>query len=241
MGESLGSSLRLVGRGCLLLLLLASYAPMQIVMPKLRLQTNQLWARWWVRALGVRLRVRGEPLSQEAIWVANHISWLDPLVMGMVRPMRFVTSDSVARHPFLGWVCRMAGCVFVSRKPWSLPQEIARLEAELPPRGGLAFFPEATSSAGDQVLPWKSSLFEIALRTQRMVQPVSVQWNHPAYAYYGDMTFASSLVTVLSHPRAEVVLSFHGPLDPQNFPHRKALAQAAEAKLHRELEWVPLC
>jgi len=93
--------------------------------------------------------------------VSNHISYLDVLLIAAQVPTVFVTSTEVRDEPFIGTLCRLAGCVFVDRRsPRRLRSEIDEISKLI--RDGLhvVVFPEATSTRGDVVRPFRRALFE---------------------------------------------------------------------------------
>jgi 1-acyl-sn-glycerol-3-phosphate acyltransferase len=95
--------------------------------------------------------------------VSNHISYLDVLVAAAQLPTLFVTSIEMRDEPFVGWICRLAGCVFVERRsPRRLRAEIAELSALLRHGFHVVLFPEATSTRGTGVRPFRRALFEAA-------------------------------------------------------------------------------
>ncbi|HSQ41076.1 MAG TPA: lysophospholipid acyltransferase family protein, partial [Fibrobacteraceae bacterium] len=149
-----------------LVALLGSYGFTQMLASERHALVNHKWALWFMNVVPVRILVRGEPATAQGLVVANHTSWLDPIVLAHQEPLRFVTSSDTAEHRFLGWISRLAGCHFVSRKAWTLPEELKALQKGLDNLGRFALFPEATSSNGETILPFRPSLFEIAMRAQ---------------------------------------------------------------------------
>ena len=120
--------------------------------------------------------------------------------------------------------------------------EAKRQQAALAARisGGdkLCFFPEATSSDGLRVLPFKSTLFSVfhteELRELVWVQPVTVTYYPPKgrdkrfYGWWGDMDFGSHAMVILGlSVGGRVRGTYHPPLKAAEFAHRKDLARAA--------------
>jgi lyso-ornithine lipid O-acyltransferase len=108
------------------------------------------------------------------------------------------------------------------------------------------FFPEGTSTDGQRILPFKSTLFAAFfapdLRDLVQVQPVTVIWRAPSgadprfYGWWGDMEFGGHLLSVLASPRqGSVEVVYHHPLRVADFPDRKALALACEGAVRAAL------
>ena len=109
----------------------------------------------------------------------------------------------------------------------------------------LIIFPEGTSSDGRDVLPFKSSLFSIALGEQAQkqelfVQPVTVsllavngaeptaQDIRDLYAWHGDMTLPPHLWQFAKSRGATIKLTFHPPYRAATFDDRKVLANKCQ-------------
>ena len=45
------------------------------------------WARRLLPALGVELALQGHFRADLPLWVANHLSWVDPVILMSLRPM----------------------------------------------------------------------------------------------------------------------------------------------------------
>ena len=130
------------------------------------------FCRGAVRALGVSWRVEGA-LPQSGAVISNHLSYLDVLLFGAIRPFVMVAKSDVRNWPLIGWLTAPLGTVYVVRggAPQTYPG-VNRAMAEAY-RSGLPvlFFPEGTTTDGSEVLPFRRGLFhsvlneDVALRT----------------------------------------------------------------------------
>jgi 1-acyl-sn-glycerol-3-phosphate acyltransferase len=193
------------------------------------------------RSLGLTVRTIGKPLvksQRPVIYVCNHSSWADiPAVGGAIKAC-FVSKDDVAGWPIVGTVARLGRTVFVTRNRTGTLRERDEMQEKLAAGDGLILFPEGTSSDGSRVLPFRSSFFAAAYgEVKPIIQPVSVVYdrlaglpvNHATravFAWYGDMNLAPHVWQLAQWQGKRVTLLFHAPLDPLDFPDRKALAQA---------------
>ena len=91
--------------------------------------------------------------------VSNHLTYLDVLAYGAVRPFLFVAKSEVRRWPLLGTLASLGGTIYVDRDR-GLQVADATLEIEQALRDGISvlLFPEGTSSNGSSVLPFRSPL-----------------------------------------------------------------------------------
>ena len=200
---------------------------------------TQSVCRLSVRIMGLRHVVRGEPMRHNGAVVANHVSWLDIFTLNACQRIYFVSKSEVSAWPFVGWLARATGTVFIRRDPRAAKAQQALFEERIRSGHHLLFFPEGTSTDGLQVLPFKTTLFAAfythGLDKAMQIQPVSLVYTAPEgedpryYGWWRDMDFASHLAKVLAAPRqGQVEVVFHPPLDVAQFPSRKDLAAACE-------------
>lgn len=189
--------------------------------------------------LGIKLRVRGTPMTGRGAVVANHSSWLDIFTLNAAKRIYFVSKSEVANWPGIGWLARATGTVFIERNPARARAQTALFEARLLAGHKLLFFPEGTSTDGQQVLPFKTTLFQSffaeGLRDKIAVQPVSVHYHAPEgrdarfYGWWGDMELAPHLLATLAPARqGSIEVIYAKPLAVADFDNRKALAKACE-------------
>ncbi|MCX7945735.1 MAG: 1-acyl-sn-glycerol-3-phosphate acyltransferase [Hydrogenophilus sp.] len=192
---------------------------------------KQRWARGVLAALGVTLETRGMP-SPGALWVANHISWLDIPVLLAILPARFVAKAEVRRWPLLGWLAACHGTLFLARRSRQDTARIGRaVQAALTARETVVIFPEGTTTDGTSLRPFHSSLFEGAVAASAPVQPVALEYRTAegkrtvAAAFVGTMTFWQTLRNILGAAPLVAAVTFGEPFTGQN---RKLLTRSAE-------------
>jgi 1-acyl-sn-glycerol-3-phosphate acyltransferase len=175
-----------------------------------RAQWLQWGCRWALRALGVRCRCSGRP-ARNVIIAANHLGYLDILVLAAMTPTVFVAKREVRAWPIFGWLARLAGTRFIDREKRADVVRVAdELAAPLAAGVSVVVFLEGTSSNGQKVLPFKSSLLEPAVRHQWPVKPAALSYlvprGHAAgeeVCWWGDMTLASHLFNLAGLPWIE--------------------------------------
>ena len=130
-----------------------------------------------LRALHVDVQRVGPWPTVPALYVANHLSWLDILVLLVALPdARLVAKDEVGRWPLIGAFARAADTIFVARaRRASLPQTVQAIAARLDADTPVLLFAEGTTGDGSEVLPFRSSLFDAAVRTGRPVVPIGLR------------------------------------------------------------------
>ncbi len=225
---------------CLLLLLRLVEAPVFGLHRPWTPWITQVVCRSAVVIIGMRHAVRGEQMAARGAVVANHSSWLDIFVLNARKRVYFVSKSEVAGWPGIGWLARATGTVFIDRDPREARAQQALFEERLKAGHKLLFFPEGTSTDGQRILPFKSTLyaafFSPQLRDILQVQPVTVIYTAPEgedprfYGWWGDMDFGAHLLKVLAAPRQGAVeIVYHPPVRVADTANRKALAAATEA------------
>ena len=200
------------------------------------------WATFG-RLIGLRVRMVGAKAAsgsgRPVVYVANHCSWLDIVVLGGQFEACFVSKDEVARWPGVSLVARLGRTVFVTRKRRATGRERDEMRARLLAGDDLLLFPEGTSSDGSRVMPFRSAFFSVAEgEAPPLIQPVSVCYDRLAglptrrstravFAWYGDMDLASHFWRLAQWRGMRATVLLHSPLDPRDFNSRKDLAQTA--------------
>jgi 1-acyl-sn-glycerol-3-phosphate acyltransferase len=138
----------------------------------------QAWALKMLSLLGIRLELRGRPpVSGPILLVANHISWLDILVMHAARHCRFVSKADVRHWPLIGTLATGAGTLYIERKSRRDAMRVVHHMAESLKRGEVvAVFPEGTTSNGVAMLPFHGNLIQAAISANAPVQPVALSF-----------------------------------------------------------------
>lgn len=201
-------------------------------------------ARWLQRACRRTLRIFrtdleiSGPIPANGFMVCNHLSYLDILVIGACTPAVFVAKREVQGWPVFGWFARLAGTVFVHRESRTHVGQVADAMAAALARGALVvLFPEGTSSNGQTVLPFRSSLLEPAAR---LAQPVTAAWIGYELAdgdvgeevcYWKDMTLLPHLLNLLGKRQVRARLRFQRV--PAPAAERKELARQLHAEVVR--------
>ncbi len=201
------------------------------------------------KALNISVRVIGaeslEALrSTHYLLVANHVSYLDVIVLGSLERLAFITSVEMGENSIMGPITRNGGCLFTDRRKFvSLPAEIERFSQCLASGFKVGLFPEGTSTNGNTVRDFRGSLFQVAIGAQAPVlpvclrylsidgQPVTVQ-NHATICWYGDMTFAPHFWKLLGH-RLEVEVNVLPLINYDPRRSRAALSQLTHSVIHQ--------
>lgn len=157
-------------------------------------------SRKCLRALGVSTRLEGS-LPQSGILAANHLGYLDILLLGSFGPMVFVSKADVVAWPVFGNLATKAGTIYVKRESRSAVAETSRaIDATLATGLPVVLFPEGTSSDGSSILPFRSSLLEPVAGRPGLAVPAHLAYELPGgdvgrqVCYWGEMVFVPHLL-----------------------------------------------
>ena len=243
----LGGRFRAVRRIASALLWTLAAIPVQAVLHRFPGRAKVRFGRFYhatlCRLIGLRVRVVGTPATRDGaarpvLYLSNHSSWLDILVLGGALEACFVSKGEVADWPLVGTVARLGRTVFVSRNRRATGREADAMRGHMAAGESLIIFPEGTSNDGTRTLPFRSSLLGAA-DAARTVQPVSLVYDRlgglpacrrdrPLFAWYGDMDIGSHFWRLARRAGARATVLLHEPFPPAAVPNRKALAAEAE-------------
>ncbi len=204
--------------------------------PEARDAAVQAWARTMLACLGVQLQVHGEvPQYGPVLLAANHISWLDILVLHAARHCRFISKADIQHWPLIGTLATAAGTLYITRESRRDALRVVHHMAEcLRAHEVLAVFPEGTTGDGSTVLPFHANLFQAAISADAPVVPVGLRFVDRrtglasfAPCYIGDDTLVASIWRTLCAQDLAAVVHF-GPA--QHAAGRDRRSWAAEVR-----------
>jgi 1-acyl-sn-glycerol-3-phosphate acyltransferase len=169
--------------------------------------------------------------------IANHLSYIDVLILAGKMPMNFVTSVEIKQTKFLGQIALLAGCLFVERRNrQNLSSEIGELTNVLKGGSSVVVFPEATSTDGSSVLRFRRPLFQAAIDSGVRVLPLCLNYqsvsgesvsikNRDKIFWYGDMSFGPHLLNLFKEKSIVVQVDVLPIIETQEASEMTALAE----------------
>lgn len=220
---------------------------------KLAYFTPYIWHKGVCLIFGLRVKISGAPYKDsQTLYVSNHLSYLDIPVIGTVLRASFVAKKDVANWPVFGFLSKLQQTAFIERSRGAAAKEANALDSMMQAGKNLIVFPEGTSTDGRDVIPFKSSLFSLALKDLDQplsIQPFSIliesvdgktpdtQNLRDLYAWHRDMdTELPSHLWRFAKSRGAVIrLVFHAPIQARNFEDRKTLAKYCHEQVCKEV------
>jgi 1-acyl-sn-glycerol-3-phosphate acyltransferase len=200
------------------------------------------------RIFGINVVVRGTPSpTHPTLFVSNHSSYFDIAVLGSLLNCSFIAKADMITWPLVGQLAKLQRSVFVDRKPANVSQHSNDVASRLKAGDDLVLFAEGTTSDGNRILPFKSSLLSVAEHAppelNLMIQPVSIiatrldgmplgRAMRPLYAWYGDMPLAPHAWAAMKAGKLTVEVEFHEPFKAGTMT-RKQITARCEAAVER--------
>ena len=204
------------------------------------------WPRWFLgtaaRICGARRRTVGQPLRRDVIFLANHTSWLDILVLAGATGTAFVAKSELRAMPLIGWLCTLNHTIFVARADrMGISGQIADLRDALAHAWPVTIFPEGTTSSAGELLPFKASLLAVLEPPPPgvSVQPVLLDYGAGAHTveWLGDESGRANALRILARPGSfTVTVTCLAPFDPAACPDRKAIAAEARKRIEAAMD-----
>jgi 1-acyl-sn-glycerol-3-phosphate acyltransferase len=190
---------------------------------------NHHWSRALMFLCGVKVNVLGNPTLQgSALWVANHVSWIDIYVLASVRCVAFIAKSEIRDWPVIGWLVAKVGTIFVNRSQRNSVRQVGTDMQKMFDQGlVIGLFAEGTTSRGFDVLPFHSSLFEPPVRAEVTIQPVALRFFHKGQrsdylAFVGNESLIHNLWVLLGTTGAMVEVEFMAPVPAEKYKGGRA-------------------
>jgi 1-acyl-sn-glycerol-3-phosphate acyltransferase len=194
--------------------------------------------------LNIKLTIVGNEGQLERggyVIIANHVGYIDGIVLGSIFPIVFVSKKEVRSWPIVGQWNILCGTVFIDRQHKEqvglLVQEMSR---KLKHEANILLFPEGTSTNGERMLPFQTVPLAAPLRSRSVIVPTTLAYkslddvpinavNRDLIYWYGDMDFVSHFWKLLALRSIEVLVTIQPKVEcfrySDNSAGRKKLAE----------------
>jgi len=211
-----------------------------------------IYFRIVARLMGIRIDIGGRPVSgKPCLYVSNHLSWLDIIVLSAVRPMCFVAKNEVADWPLFGALATVGRTIYIDReRRHDVRNSGTAIRRRFADNEIVTLFPEGTSSDGNRVLPFRSALMGAADMEVDgepvLVQPVTIAYTgvhgiplgrvrRPIFSWHGNMELLPHMLGVARIGPFEATLTFHAPTTIREMAGRKELSRYCEGVIRASL------
>ncbi|MFZ4713893.1 MAG: lysophospholipid acyltransferase family protein [Bacteriovoracaceae bacterium] len=226
---------------------------------KLRILSKSVgrYCRLSNKILGLKINSDLKPeQSQGLLIISNHMSYLDILVLSSVYPTLYVTSVEMKETLFLGQVCSLCACLFTERRKgkrtaMTMKKDIGDIGELLSLGFSTTIFPEGTSTNGMGLLPFKTTLLESAIATQKKILPIAIGYTHidgkafdntnnDIVCWHGDTNFFIHLLGLVKAHEVRVKIKIAHAISPLELKDRYNLGKISEkmiSELYQQMKW----
>jgi 1-acyl-sn-glycerol-3-phosphate acyltransferase len=178
--------------------------------------------------------------------VANHLSYLDILLMSAAAPVVFVSKKEVGSYPLIGQTALLAGTILLDRDRSFAKQDVAgEMDETLKSGACVAFFPEGTTTDGRQLLRFRAALFAAPIRLAMPVHTAAFRYTvrgggdaGELVSFWKDHVLIPHLLRLLMLPGVDATLEFGESFVPEQGKQpaaSRAAAHRAQMMVHAML------
>ena len=185
------------------------------------------------------------------LFVSNHVSWVDIVVIGSIAPIAFVAKREVASWPLFGMLqkcsARFSSTAVAATRPATRSREIVK---RLAAGTSVVLFGEGTSSDGNRVLPFRSALLgaieDRGNGESILMQPMSITYtgqhglpmgrqHRPLVAWYGDLDFMPHIKAFIERGAVDAAGHLRRARPADRTTDRKAMSKRLEGTVRQLL------
>ena len=193
----------------------------------------------FLKILNIKINLVGKIHKERpGLLISNHASWLDIPILSSLTNISFIAKSEISKWPLFGFLAKLQDTVFVERRSIKAVKQKNEINNILLKGKRLVLFPEGTSSDGNRVLKFKSSLFSVAENNTEnyLIQAVTVCYKglnglpmsrseRPLISWWGDMDLMNHLWNILKLNSVTILVIAHEPIE--EVYDRKSLAKIA--------------
>ena len=195
------------------------------------------WSAGLMRVFGFELHRMGTPLPGPTLFVANHVSWTDIVLLHSQRMMGFVAKREIAGWPVVGWMAKRAETIFHQRgNTESLGGVLHEMLARLRAGRSVAVFPEGRTRDGSEIGPFHARIFLAAVESGAPVQPVALRYGvlgdaQRRVAFQPGEHFLGNFLRLLGEPGRLAEVHFLDPIAAGQADGRRGIAELARDRI----------
>lgn len=135
------------------------------------------WTAFFRRIAGIKVVTQGTPPKPPCFIVANHLSYIDMLMLTYLTECIYVSRGDVEHWPVIGFMSKAMYVIFIDRTNKRDTKRVNVLIEEALEQGdGIAVFAESRISSGFDVEPFKSALIEPAVANKLPVHYATITY-----------------------------------------------------------------
>lgn len=223
---------------------------------KLRRRINSRLVNFYCKlcllGLNAKVKVKHQPNpAQQALFVSNHLGFVDIFLLASIRPVLFITSVELKETPGLGTLTEMGGCLYVERRSRAnIQNEVKWIRKALEDGFNVVLFPEAKATDGQMVHPFKRTLLTAVAGTGIPIQPAVINYRtvngekmshkyRDNLFWHGDIGFHEMTWKLLQLLTFQVEVEFLEPIHCHTEEERHEVAQKLHDMIASKYDGIP--
>jgi 1-acyl-sn-glycerol-3-phosphate acyltransferase len=200
----------------------------------------QSWGMRVSKVFGLEIHVEGEATKEPAIFIGNHISYLDIIGLYTIQHVCFVSKAEVGEWPIIGAATKAAGSILVNRESSSSRVATTNAISKAISEEGrcICIFPEGTTSIHGK--NWRRGVFSVAKQTGCFLQPMGLSYDPiRRAAYIDDDNLLSHMFNLIRNQKMTMTVKFFPAFKIQNLEEdmqrvSQEVRQWADSKLEEQ-------
>ena len=205
------------------------------------LQVRKLFCKRGFSILNTTLEIIGKPYEEgPAIFISNHRSYIDPMVVLKDTKALPVAKAEVANWPLIGYGAKATGVMYVKREDKkSRSSTLAAMSETLKMGYSVLIYPEGTTTKEPTTLPFKKGAFGLAVNENVPIVPIAISYDNPDAIWDGPESFVGHVVQMFRKKENRIKMRYGEPIysDDNKLLLEKTQSWINEQILEMEAEW----
>jgi 1-acyl-sn-glycerol-3-phosphate acyltransferase len=181
------------------------------------LKSRILYIRAIIFILGIKIEKHGSVSKGTHIYISNHRSWVDPLIVLNEVPVMPVAKSEVSGWPLIGYGAKISGILYVVRESKNSRSDTVKAMGKFLKKGfSILIYPEGTTHTDRKTMPFKKGAFGLAAKENIPILPLAIEFEDEEVAWVGDDTFVPHFLKIFSKWRNQVVIHYGTPIQSNN-------------------------
>ena len=149
-----------------------------------------LWMKFLSFILGIKVDIRGIPDLSADLYVSNHVTYLDIIIINKLLPVNFIAKEAISSWPIIGILASKTGTLFIKRGDnEESTKMIYEMEERFKINNTIVFFPEGKIGNGIRVKKFHYKLFKSIEKKDFNIQPIAIRYprDYPKDNNYSEM------------------------------------------------------
>lgn len=181
------------------------------------LSTRRKWAVRTLKNIGVQIEIQGSPPEGNHIYLGNHRSYLDPIVVLCNLKAVPVAKAEVASWPLIGYGAKISGIMFVRRESkTSRANTLDAMKEVLQSGYSVLVYPEGTTHTLPHTMDFRLGAFKLAAKEGFRVVPIAMDYEDINDAWIGEEGFAEHFLRCFGRPVSRIKIAYGEPVEVDN-------------------------